>query len=75
MLFRSFMGYDEFGLCYEMFSPCGRTEYFNDLVIPMLKTWIAHKEGDMDRALVTTSTIRAEDWKRACVQWLTKRVK
>jgi hypothetical protein len=41
---------------------------------PMWHAWEAHKEGDDPLAFHYCSSIYNEDWKRACTQWLERRI-
>lgn len=42
---------------------------------PMLKAWIAHKEGDDNLALHHIDHIYDEDWQEGCRLWITRRMK
>lgn len=51
------------------------SNYFNNLIIPMLQTLLVHKRDGAKEALQFTQNIQADDWRIACQHWLEKRVK
>ena len=52
----------------------GFKEWFLQLTAaPMANAYEFYKEGDYDAALDTAATIAAEDWRKACTEWLQRR--
>lgn len=47
--------------------------FFNAVAMPMFHAYMAFKEKDYNVALDLAGTIRAEDWRKACVEWLQRR--
>jgi len=41
--------------------------------VPMMKSWIAHKIGDKEQALIYARGIYDDDWRYACVNWLVRK--
>lgn len=52
-----------------------RTGFFRDTIEPMMRAWECHKNCNTGMAIRVASTIAAEDWKSACVEWLQRRMK
>lgn len=53
-----------------------RTEFFDGTVAPLIQGW--HKwrrDGDLDGAIYDASCVEADDWRKACVQWLKRKQK
>lgn len=42
---------------------------------PMMESWNAYKGGNIHRAIHLAGNIHDDDWSRACVMWLTRRIK
>jgi hypothetical protein len=53
--------------------PEPNTRFFDSVVWPMYRAWESHKEGSQLNALAYVHTIAAEDWRKACKTWLTRR--
>ena len=47
-----------------------RTDYFRDVVSPMLASWMMFKCGMEDSALLTLNDVKSEDWRIAAIQWI-----
>ncbi|TXH54317.1 MAG: hypothetical protein E6Q97_11205 [Desulfurellales bacterium] len=47
--------------------------FLADAALPMWNAWHAFKAKDYEKALAEAFTIRAEDWRTACVDWLKRR--
>ena len=41
--------------------------------IPLVEAWNYYKQKDYKNAILQASTIKAPDWKRACVEWLQRK--
>ena len=52
-----------------------RDPFFKKVVLPMAQTWDAWKEKDMASAMKFAKDIGANDWQRACLEWLARRNK
>lgn len=53
-----------------------RTEFFDGTVAPLIQGW--HKwrrDGDLEGAIYDASCVEADDWRKACVQWLKRKQK
>ncbi|MBV5296648.1 MAG: hypothetical protein JZU64_00585 [Rhodoferax sp.] len=46
---------------------------FREVAIPMLRSYLFYKFGDLETAMDVTEEILAEDWRTACHQWLRRR--
>ena len=66
--------YDKFGL--EEVGNCvyWESQYFRELVLPMLCVYLTHKSLGANEALKFTDKIVADDWRKACTDWLEMRV-
>jgi hypothetical protein len=53
--------------------PSLRNAAVRSVGVPMLYAWEAHREKRPQRALEWASMIDAEDWRRACTEWLERR--
>ena len=51
------------------------SDTFAYTAIPMVQAWSLYKQKDTKNAIAQASTIQAPDWKKACVQWLERKVK
>ncbi len=49
--------------------------YFRTVAVPMFKAWEQYKSGNLPGAVNMSKTIEAEDWKKACTEWLIRRIK
>lgn len=49
--------------------------FFNDVALPLVMAHDCYQDGDWQAAIDLASIIEAEDWRRACVQWLERRRK
>jgi thymidylate synthase len=49
--------------------------FFDGTVAPMVQSWEWYKRGDMERALYDARCIDAPDWRKATVEWYTRRIK
>lgn len=47
-----------------------KNKLFADVIIPMEKSWEAHKVRDRDAAMAYATGIGSADWRVACLQWL-----
>lgn len=50
-----------------------KNTFFRDVAAPMRQAWQAHKAKNYDDAIHYAETIRAEDWRKACIEWLKRR--
>lgn len=48
--------------------------FMNGVVAPMVQSWECRRGGDMEQAIYLARCIEAPDWRRACVEWLNRRV-
>lgn len=48
--------------------------YFNHLVMPMLSIYLIHRHHGPEMALKHCGSITSDDWRKAAVMWLTKRL-
>ena len=48
--------------------------FFNEVAYPIARSFAFYKDAAMEYALKTTESIKAEDWKLACKQWLERRL-
>lgn len=67
--------YDDHGLLELGDTTYWESRYFRDLIMPVLSVFLVHKEYGAKVALNHINSIRADDWKKACSDWLTKRIK
>lgn len=67
--------YDDYNIDEILNCDSWKSEYFNDLVIPMLGVYREHKIYGPNNALDLTRFIKADDWCMAAEDWLEKRVK
>jgi thymidylate synthase len=65
------------GYCGEGAFPSGgekfKTHFLSSVAWPMVKSYRAYKANDLNRALDYANEVMADDWRRACVAWMTKR--
>lgn len=69
-----FNAYDQFGIEELGELRCWQSQYFNQLIMPVLCIYLIHKQHGPEQALKYTHTIMADDWKLACEDWLTNRM-
>lgn len=69
-----FNAYDQFGIEELGELRCWQSQYFNQLIMPVLCIYLIHKQHGPEQALKYTHTILADDWKLACEDWLTNRM-
>lgn len=67
-IYDNFEGIEEAGECRNWSS-----KYFNELVMPMLCVYLIYKHNGKESALRYTDTIKADDWRMACEDWLNNR--
>lgn len=53
--------------------PKYQNPFFNEVLEPMVKTFVAHKERNYVNADKYLSEIKADDWKVTCTNWINKR--
>lgn len=49
--------------------------YFYEVAKPMFAVWEKYKSGHVHTAIGLSRNIKAEDWNRACLEWLRRRIK
>lgn len=49
--------------------------FFTEVAEPMRRAWRVWKGGDVKDAIIVAQEIKADDWRKACVEWLYRRVK
>lgn len=69
-----FNAYDQFGIEELGELRCWQSQYFNQLIMPVLCIYLIHKQHGPEQALKYTHTILADDWKLACEDWLINRM-
>jgi hypothetical protein len=47
--------------------------FFPDVMIPMIKAYLCHKERKYENCYSHLADIKAEDWQFACLQWIKRR--
>jgi len=52
-----------------------RNPFFPEVAEPMRRAWRVWKGGDVKDAIIIAQEIKADDWRKACVEWLYRRVK
>jgi hypothetical protein len=50
-----------------------QTPYFQYVVTPLFDSWEFYKQGNKGLAIIAAEECRAEDWRKACVEWLERR--
>lgn len=65
--------YDQFGIEELGEMRCWQSQYFNQLIMPVLCIWLIHKQHGPTQALKYTHTIQSDDWRLACEDWLRNR--
>ena len=68
-----FNTYDQFGIKELGEMQCWKSQYFNQLIMPVLCVYLVHKQHGPTQALKYTHTIQSDDWRIACEDWLTNR--
>jgi len=69
-----FYTYDKFGLHEIGEIKCWKSNYFKELIIPMLCVYLVHKQNGPPSALDWTKQIKSDDWRIACNGWLENRI-
>ena len=67
--------YDDFGLAEVAIGTYWKSAYFEELVLPMLRVYLIHKEQGPIEAINHTGCILADDWCMAASEWLVTRAK
>jgi len=70
-----FNTYDEFGLKEVSELECWRSDYFKQLILPVLCVFLIHKQYGASEALKYANCIQDDAWKLGIISWLVKRVK
>lgn len=52
-----------------------KNTFFTEVADPMRRAWRVWKGGDVKDAIIVATEIKADDWRKACVEWLYRRVK
>lgn len=65
--------YDKYGIKELGDTTYWESDYFRDLVMPVLSVFLIHKNGG--KAIDHTDAIVAEDWRMGCMNWLINREK
>ena len=52
-----------------------KNSYFNEVLEPMRRGHLWWRLGDKLKALRIVETITADDWRKACVEWMERRLK
>ena len=61
-------------MCWMNNEPCSFTNsYFEEVLIPMDFSWNAWKAKNIDEAVRHAENIQELAWRKACVEWLTRR--
>jgi len=47
--------------------------FFLDVLIPMVNAYLHHKKRDYDQCYQYLTQIKAEDWQKACFEWIKRR--
>lgn len=74
-LLQFFSIYDKFGIKEICECTTWESQYFRELVIPMLSVLVVHKNYGALTASQYLKHIIADDWRKACSDWLEVRVK
>ncbi len=48
--------------------------FFRRVAVPLLRAWNTYKDGDKRAAIRELDACSATDWKKACTEWLTRRL-
>ena len=64
----------EFMSGHDLDGPCNNP-FFDEVAAPLRQSWAFHKYTDPTAALETANRIAATDWRRACVEWLGRRLR
>lgn len=73
-LHQFFNAYDLFGLEELGEIRSWKSNYFKELIMPVLCIYLIHKQHGPEQALKYVHTILADDWRLACTDWLTTRL-
>jgi hypothetical protein len=63
----------DFGLGSDPAGTAYTEPLFQEVAVPMLRAWQAHKVRDYSTALSETTKIAATDWREACYSWMKRR--
>ncbi len=66
--------YDDSGLGELNLINYWESAYFRHLVMPMLRAYMAHRNGDTEGAIDDAGSIGSDDWAIACQDWLGNRL-
>lgn len=66
--------YDDFGLEELGEINCWQSDYFKNLIAPMINLYIIYKKVGPEKTLPLTDCIIADDWRMACFDWLQNRI-
>ena len=69
-----FKVYDEFGLKELGEMVCWQSKYFQELIMPVLCVYLTHKDKGPEEAIKYTKSIKGDDWRMACEDWLLNRI-
>ena len=67
--------YDQYGLTEVGEIIYWESDYFRDLILPVLCVFLIHKKHGANEALNQVFKIKSDDWAKGCYQWLEARVK
>ena len=51
-----------------------RNSLFTEVAIPLVEAWWLHKGGLNVEAISVAKRIQAEDWRKACVEWIERKI-
>jgi thymidylate synthase len=74
LFFKSYDDHKRFGLIIAMVDKW-KSEYFRNLVLPVLSTYLIYKQLGAKKAIQYTDNILADDWRLGCETWLQNRIK
>lgn len=70
-----FNTYDQFNLKELGEMLCWQSDYFRNLIMPMLCVYLVYKDNGAVKALEQVKNIKADDWRIAATMWLENRIK
>ena len=68
-----FTAYDLFGIEELGEMRCWESDYFNELIMPMLCLYLIYKHNGSKEALKYIKSVKADDWSLGCAYWLHNR--
>jgi thymidylate synthase len=68
-----FKTYDEFNINEVGELLCWKSDYFKDLIVPMLSVYLVYKRSGPLVAIQYCTSIKADDWRSAATMWLCNR--